>query len=82
MARTKNTPSSKFVTASMHNSLVAPEVKEKKKYRFKNSTVTLRSIKKLQSTTGLLLQKAPFNKIVREITTDIGPKIMYQQKAM
>ena len=82
MARTKTTPSSNFATAQIHNALASSEVKEKKKYRFKSSTVTLRCIKKLQNSTGLLLQKAPFNKIVREITTDIGPKIMYQKKAM
>jgi len=82
MARIKTTPSSNFAPALAHKMSVAGEVKEKKKYRFKASTVTLRSIKKLQNSTGLLLQKAPFNKTVREITAGITPKTMYQKRAM
>jgi len=82
MARIKTTPSAKFAPALAHKMSVAGEVKEKKKYRFKASTVTLRSIKKLQNSTGLLLQKAPFNKTVREITASITPKTMYQKRAM
>jgi len=82
MVRIKNTPSSKFSTGNVHNTLVPMGVKEKKKYRFKAGTVTLRSIKKLQNSTGLLLQKAPFNKIVREITAEFAPSMMYQKKAM
>jgi len=58
------------------------EPKLKKKYRFKNGTVTLRNIKKLQNSTTLLLQKAPFNKVVREITRDLNPKMLYQKRAI
>ena len=82
MVRIKTTPSSKFANGHAHNTLVPTVVKEKKKYRFKAGTVTLRSIKKLQNSTGLLLQKAPFNKIVREITADLSKNMMYQKKAM
>jgi len=58
-----------------------PEVK-KRKYRFKSGTVTLRVIKKLQTTTDLLVQKGPFRKLVKQITAEMGVKILYQKKAM
>jgi histone H3 len=55
---------------------------KKRKYRFKSGTVALRAIKKLQTTTNLLVQKSPFRKLVKQITAEMGIKILYQQKAM
>jgi len=60
---------------------VETEVK-KRKYRFKSGTVALRVIKKLQTTTDLLVQKGPFRKLVKQITAKMGVKILYQKKAI
>merc|ERR1719265_301 len=40
------------------------------KRRFKPGTVALREIRKIQKGSGLLLQKAPFQRLVR---SDLGP---------
>jgi len=55
---------------------------KKRKYRFKTGTVTLRVIKKLQTTTNLLVQKGPFRKLVKQITAEMGVSILYQKKAI
>jgi len=55
---------------------------KKRKYRFKSGTVALRVIKKLQTTTNLLIQKGPFRKLVKQITSEMGVSILYQKKAM
>jgi len=61
---------------------VAETEVKKRKYRFKSGTVALRVIKKLQTTTDLLVQKGPFRKLVKEITAEMGVKILYQKKAI
>ena len=55
---------------------------KKRKYRFKSGTVALRMIKKLQTSTNLLVQKGPFRKLVKQITSEMGVSIHYQKKAM
>jgi len=57
-------------------------IKIRKKYRFKSGTVCLREIKKIQKTTKLLIQKSPFKRLVKEITTDYTPGIIYQRNAL
>ena len=42
----------------------------KKPYRYRPGTVALREIRRYQKMTELLLRKAPFQKLVREITVD------------
>jgi len=68
--------------ATKGNQAAAETDVKKRKYRFKSGTVTLRNIKKLQTTTNLLVQKGPFRKIVKQITTEMGVKILYQKKAI
>jgi len=68
--------------ATQTNQAVAETGVKKRKYRFKSGTVTLRDIKKLQTTTNLLVQKGPFRKIVKQITAEMGVKILYQKKAI
>ena len=43
----------------------------KKARKYKPGTVALREIKKYQKSTDLLIRKAPFQRLVREITQDI-----------
>jgi len=58
-------------------------VPPRRKYKFKSGTVVKRVIKKLQTSTKLLLRKAPFRKLVKEIASqnNDGP-IMFKQQAM
>ncbi len=44
--------------------------KERKPHRFRPGTVALRDIRKYQRSTDLLLRKAPFNRLCREIAQD------------
>ena len=44
--------------------------KEKRKFRYRPGTVTLREIKKYQKTTGNLCPRAPFQRLVREISSE------------
>jgi histone H3 len=66
------------------NSGVTPvgEKKMRKKYKFKSGTVCLREIKKIQKTTKLLIQKSPFKRLVKEITSEYTPGIIYQKTAL
>ena len=43
----------------------------KKPHRYRPGTVALREIRRYQFGTELLIRKAPFSRLVREITTDI-----------
>lgn len=45
--------------------------KEKKPHRFRPGTVALREIRKYQKSTDMLLRKAPFQRLVREISDEI-----------
>jgi len=60
-----------------------PPWQKKRKYKFKSGTVVKRVIKKLQTSTKLLLQKAPFRKLVKGIATVTheGP-IMFKKDAI
>lgn len=57
---------------------------QKRKYRFKYGTIALREIKKSQKSTGLLLKRGPFKRLVHEITQDtrVNGNFMYQKNAI
>lgn len=50
------------------------DVPEKKKHRFRPGTVAVRGIKKQQKLTNLVIQKRPFQRLVRELLLDHFPK--------
>ena len=57
----------------------------KKARRYKPGTVALREIRKYQTSTELLMRKAPFQRLVREITQDIftnGRDLRFQAAAI
>ena len=45
----------------------------KKPHRYRPGTVALREIRRFQKTTELLIRKAPFQRLVREITQNLFP---------
>lgn len=54
----------------------------KKPYRFHPGTVALREIKKYQKSTGLLMRKLPFQRLVRKIALEINSEFRFQSSAL
>lgn len=54
----------------------------KKPHRYRPGTVALREIRRYQSTTDLLIRKAPFQRLVREIAQDYKSDIRFQSTAV
>jgi len=54
----------------------------KKPRRFKAGTVALREIRKYQKSVELLIRKAPFSRLVREITQDLKTDMRFQASAL
>ena len=55
---------------------------DRKKPKFKPGTVALREIKKYQRSTDLLLPRAPFQRLVREITGGHDPDLRFAPQAL
>jgi len=64
MARQKNVPTRKDISVAAAGTTV---IKQKKKRRFHPGTVALREIRRYQKSCDLLLRRAPFMRLVREI---------------
>ena len=56
--------------------------KIKKPHRFRPGTVALRNIRKYQKSTENLIKKAPFRRLVREITNDYKADVRFQESAL
>ena len=54
----------------------------KKPRRFRPGTVALREIKKYQRSTNLLIRKAPFRRLVRQIAQDFKRDLRFQCSAV
>merc|ERR1719163_1087612 len=54
----------------------------KKKHRFRPGTVALREIRKYQKSTELLIRKAPFQRLVREVAQDFKQDLRFQSQAV
>lgn len=54
----------------------------KKPHRFRPGTVSLREIRRYQKSTEMLIRKAPFARLVREITEDYKSDLRYQAGAL
>ena len=54
----------------------------KKAIRFRPGTVALRQIRKFQKSTDLLLKKAPFQRLVREIAQETKSELRFQSSAV
>ena len=68
MSRTKTTAVAKSVKTASKKSKTA-KAPGAKTYRWRPGTVALRQIKRYQKSTELLLRKAPFQRLVRELAT-------------
>ncbi|KAJ0570872.1 putative transcription factor Hap3/NF-YB family [Helianthus annuus] len=54
----------------------------KKPHRYRPGTVALREIRKYQKTTELLIRKAPFQRLVREIAQALKSDLRFQSHAV
>jgi len=90
MARTKQTarkssggkaPRKNLATKAAQRS--APSSRGvKKPHRYRPGTVALREIRKYQKSTELLIRRSAFQRLVREITSDMEKDIRYQSTAV
>ena len=55
---------------------------KKKPHRYRAGTVALREIRRYQHSTELQIRKAPFSRLVREITIDIQKGLDYRERDM
>ena len=55
---------------------------EKAKKRFKAGTVALREVKRYQKSVDMLLPRAPFQRLVRSIVTDMDHELRFQSQAL
>ena len=54
----------------------------KKPHRYRPGTVALREIRKYQKSTDLLIRKAPFQRLVREVAQDFKSDLRFQSTAV
>ena len=57
-------------------------IKEAKKHRFRPGTVALREIKRYQKSTALMLPRAPFQRLVRNICANIDSDLRFQAQGL
>ena len=90
MARTKQTarkstggkaPRKQLASSAARKAAPATEG-AKKNRRYRPGTVALREIRRYQKTTDLLLKKAPFQRLVREIAQDFKTDLRFQSSAV
>ena len=77
LIETKRTNSSHADTQNASQKSKAP-----KKHRFRPGMVALREVRKYQRSTQLLLPLAPFQRLVRQITSKIDGNLRFQSQAI
>jgi len=91
MARTKQTarkstggkaPRKQLASKAAKKSATPAGAGMKKQHRFKPGTVALREIRKYQKSTDLLIRKAPFQRLIREIAQDYKSDLRFQSNAV
>lgn len=82
MSKAKTAAPKKSMTASSKK-MAAPKVpKDRKKPRFHAGTVALREIKRYQKSTDLLIPRAPFSRLVRDICGGIDNDLRFASQAL
>jgi histone H3 len=89
MARTKQTARKSTGGKAPRKQLAAKSARKStpseggaKKHRYRPGTVALREIRRYQKSTDLLLKKAPFQRLVREVTGDFKSDLRFQSSAV
>ena len=90
MARTKQTarkstggkaPRKQLASKAARKATPAVEG-QKKPRRYRPGTVALREIRRYQKSTDLLIKKAPFQRLVREVAQDFKADLRFQSSAV
>ena len=92
MARTKQTARKSTGGKASRKALAAKAARKsapqtggvgiKKPHRYRPGTVALREIRKYQKSTGLLIRKLPFQRLVREIAQNLINGLRFQSTAI
>lgn len=82
MARSKETASKKIAKKANKAKKSASASGVKKSFRWRPGTVALREIRRLQKSTDLLLRKAPFQRLVRELAENHKKGLRFQSSAI
>lgn len=88
MARTKQTARKIEPKKKIDPKKLAEKVKAvtggkvKKPHRFKPGTVALREIRKYQKSTELLIRRAPFERLVKEIAQECKTELRFQKSSI
>jgi len=88
MARTKATARKKMTGGKgprkdlITKAARRPPPRVRKSHRYRPGTVALREIRRYQKSTDLLIRKAPFQKLVREIAQDLKSDLRFQSTAV
>lgn len=88
MARTKQTAGKSTGGKAPRKELAAKAARksnpidEARRRRFRSGTVALREIRKLQKSTELLIAKAPFQRLVREVAEGYLQGVRFQEGAI
>ena len=88
MARTKQTARKSTGGKAPRKALKKPARKGpakgmvKKAHRYRPGTVALREIRRYQKNTDLLIPRAPFARLVREVAQDFKADVRFQQSAL
>ena len=81
MAMRKNA-ATKSVVTSVVTSVHGGRTTAAQRRRYRPGTVALREIRKLQSSTNLLIRKLPFQRLVKEIAGDLKQDLRFQSNAI
>ena len=81
-ANSKKMPISNLKDKAIKKTAPAEGGVKQKKTRFKPGTVALREVKKYQRSTSLVLPKAPFQRLVREIAQSYDHELRFQRHAL
>lgn len=88
MARTKQTARKSTGGKAPRKQLAAKAARKatpsgvKKAHKFRPGTVAMREIRRYQKSTDLLLKKAPFQRLVREVSQDFKTDLRFQSSAV
>lgn len=73
----------RYTTKTVKRTLTQePTTGKRRKYRYRPGVVALREIRKYQTTTGTLIDKAPFRRLLKDITDDLRPGIRWRKAAV
>lgn len=82
LGRGRHSKDIRVISATEQIPQAMPENTKVKRARWKKGTVSLREIRKMQKSVHFLVQKKPFQRLVREIAQDIKKHVCFQALAL